>query len=130
MQEEHINIYYVCIDASNCDYTISTATQFAIGEILDGDDFFAWYPMDYQNPERIKFAGDFTYLYYKNQEAGTFPSADLTTTDYNVMKQYYTVMTEEQSEKFQIVDGELALREDKLTEQEKLWADDKNIPYM
>ena len=129
VQHDTNNIFYVCNNSAS-DFMVENADAAEIDYILNGEEFSELYILEHQNPERIKFIGDYVYIYYMMYESGKCPSADLTTTDYNVMKQYYTVMTEEQSEKFQIVDGDLALREDKLTEQEKLWADDKSIPYM
>ena len=57
------------------------------------------------------------------------PPKSLNTTEYSVIKEYYPTMTETQSKKFKIVDGELVYNAEMLTETEKTWADEYGLIY-
>ena len=85
-----------------------------------------------QHPDKIRFLGD--YLLFNDHMCFMYPDIsiprDLNTTEYGVMKQYFPDMTEEQANKFAIVEGAIVYRTDKLTDEEKIWADAADIPYV
>ena len=85
-----------------------------------------------QHPDKIRFLGD--YLLFNDYMGFMYPDisipGDLNTTEYGVMKQYFPDMTEEQANKFAIVEGAIVYRTDKLTDEEKTWADAADIPYV
>ena len=111
MTGEYVNIEWIIVD--------NTLRQEYILDLV---------PLEYQKPGRIKFIGDYTYFIYMYLTVSI--PRDLNTTEYSVMKEYFPDMTEAQSTKFAIVNGDIVYRADVLTEEEKTWADESSIPYV
>ena len=126
----YTNLMYAC----NFDVNCSQLGEESFIELLlaypQKDKILDFVPLEYQKPQSIKFVGDYTIFMYQLMVGQVILPNGLNTTDYAVIREYFPDMTEAQSTKFAIVNGDIVYRADVLTEEEKAWADEASIPYV
>ena len=86
-----------------------------------------------QHPAYIRLVGDyrlFDQISCLEYPDIALPETDVNTEKYTDMVAYYPEMTEEQAARFKIVNGKLTYKAEELSDAEKSWADEMDIPYM